>query len=238
MFRNGFLYQEFSANKLMTENVCPSLQEVKMFQVDQQSQSLLYDIDDNDQDEWDILDDQTLQMTIKDDPQLQIKNGDRVRVIDSQFKDCKGFIFNISDGYVYLKTDEAKPFEIRVRAFQVRKCFKVGENVRIIQGNRQGQLGIIDGLIKNGEGLETHALLTMTDDSDHSSLTVMINNLRLSKEDDPKMQEFNSDVYKNNVQLVNYQAGELILFDHYKKVGLIIQTCPDSVLVLNELNQF
>jgi hypothetical protein len=25
MFRNGFLYQEFTANKLLTENVCPSL---------------------------------------------------------------------------------------------------------------------------------------------------------------------------------------------------------------------
>ena len=34
MFRNGFLYQEFKANKLVTENVCPSLQEVKMFQID------------------------------------------------------------------------------------------------------------------------------------------------------------------------------------------------------------
>lgn len=31
MFRNGFLYQEFAANKLITENVCPSLQEVRMF---------------------------------------------------------------------------------------------------------------------------------------------------------------------------------------------------------------
>jgi transcription elongation factor SPT5 len=34
MFRNGFLYQEFKANKLITENVCPSLNEVKMFQID------------------------------------------------------------------------------------------------------------------------------------------------------------------------------------------------------------
>ena len=82
MFRNGYLYQEFTANKLITENVCPSLQEVRMFQVDPQSQSLLYDIDDDDQDEWDLLDDKTLQLTIKDDPQLQIQSGDRVKVID------------------------------------------------------------------------------------------------------------------------------------------------------------
>lgn len=34
MFRNGYLYQEIRASKLVTENVCPSLKEVKMFQID------------------------------------------------------------------------------------------------------------------------------------------------------------------------------------------------------------
>jgi len=29
LFRNGYLYQEFTANKLLTENICPSLKEVK-----------------------------------------------------------------------------------------------------------------------------------------------------------------------------------------------------------------
>jgi len=57
MFRNGYLYQEFLASKLKTENVCPSLQEVKMFQVDPNTQSHLYDYDDEEQDEWDLLDD-------------------------------------------------------------------------------------------------------------------------------------------------------------------------------------
>jgi hypothetical protein len=31
LFRNGYLYQEFLASKLLTENVCPSLKEVKQF---------------------------------------------------------------------------------------------------------------------------------------------------------------------------------------------------------------
>ena len=57
MFRNGYLYQEFSANKLMTENVCPSLQEVKMFQVDVATHSSLFEFDEEDHDEWDTLDD-------------------------------------------------------------------------------------------------------------------------------------------------------------------------------------
>ena len=82
MFRNGYLYQEFTSSKLLTENVCPSLQEVRQFQVDPQSQQLMFEIDDDDQDEWDLLEDKTLQLTIKDDPQLQIKSGDRVKVTD------------------------------------------------------------------------------------------------------------------------------------------------------------
>ena len=48
MFRNGYLYQEFTSSKLMTENVCPSLKEVKMFQIDSLSLSSFCDIDEND----------------------------------------------------------------------------------------------------------------------------------------------------------------------------------------------
>lgn len=80
MFRNGYLYQEFASNKLMTENVCPSLQEVKMFQVDTTTQSHTYEYEDEEQDEWDLLDDKTLLKTIRDDPQLSIQIGDRVKV--------------------------------------------------------------------------------------------------------------------------------------------------------------
>jgi len=81
LFRNGYLYQEFMASKLLTVNVCPSLKEVKQFQVDE-SKQIHHEFYDNDQDEWDILNDQTLLKTIRDDPQLQITIGERVRVTD------------------------------------------------------------------------------------------------------------------------------------------------------------
>ena len=34
MFRNGYLYQKFNVNKLVHENVCPMLDEVRRFQLD------------------------------------------------------------------------------------------------------------------------------------------------------------------------------------------------------------
>jgi hypothetical protein len=35
---------------------------------------------------------------------------------------------------------------------------------------------------------------------------------------------------------VSYQAGELILFENYKKVGLIIEVNPESLKVLDDHN--
>lgn len=109
-----------------------------MFQVDPNTQSHLYDYDDEEQDEWDLLDDQTLLKTIRDDPQLSIQTGDRVKVHQGQFKGCEGYIKHITDGYVHFMTTEKKPFEIKTKAFTVKKCFKIGESVTVIQGNRSG----------------------------------------------------------------------------------------------------
>lgn len=135
MFRNGFLYQEFAANKLITENVCPSLQEVRMFQLDPTLHSTA-DLFEDELDEWDRLDDDTLQKTIRDDPQLQVQEYDHVRVIDGQFKNVVGVITSVHDGIVSLTTAgverTGRTLEVQVRAHQVRKHFKIGEYVRVI----------------------------------------------------------------------------------------------------------
>ena len=205
MFRNGFLYQEFNASKLITENVCPSLQEVKMFQVDPATQSHLYEFDDDDQDEWDLLDDDTLCKTIRDDPQLQIQIGDRVKVTEGQFKNCNGIIKQIHDGYVHFITEDSKPFEVKAKAFHVRKCFKMGESVRIIQGNRAGEEGIVTKIVRNEDGLDSHAIVTMIMDDSTHDLTVLVNNLRIKQEFDPNTQStLNAQFFQKNMNQINY----------------------------------
>jgi transcription elongation factor len=57
MFRNGMLYHQFSLSKLVIENVCPMLEEVQRFQVDNSASSELLQTFDSDQDEWDLLPD-------------------------------------------------------------------------------------------------------------------------------------------------------------------------------------
>lgn len=82
-------------------------------------------------------------------------------------------------------TEEQKPVEVKAKAFQVRKCFKIGEAVRVIQGNRAGESGIITKIMRNQEGLDSHATITMMEESSHSDLTVLVNNLRIRTEIDP-----------------------------------------------------
>lgn len=131
------------------------------------------------------MNDQTLLKTIRDDPLLKIQIDDRVKVNEGQFKNCIGFIKHIQDGYVHFMTEERKPIEVKAKAHQVKKSFKVGESVRVIQGNRSGESGIITSLLKNSDGIESHAVVTMIDDTKHSDLTILINNLRLKLEVDP-----------------------------------------------------
>jgi transcription elongation factor len=55
-FRNGFLYHEFRISKLIIEDVCPTLDEIRKFQVDM---NLLEDnaAFESDLDEWDLMKD-------------------------------------------------------------------------------------------------------------------------------------------------------------------------------------
>lgn len=78
----------------------------------------------------------------------------------------------------------------------------------------------------------------MMNDANKSTLTLPINNLRIKRDIDQHMSDMNQDFYKLNVHQVNYFAGELILYENHKKLGLIIQTSVDTVTVLTEQNLF
>ena len=71
MFRNGFLYHEFRISKLIIEDVCPMLDEIRKFQVDI---SLLEDnaAFESDIDEWDLMKDSTVLKTTWNEKRLKI----------------------------------------------------------------------------------------------------------------------------------------------------------------------
>lgn len=85
MFRKGFHYKFLKLNKLQTQNVRPSLEEVQHFQLHLAklggSSAGTYGFDfESDQDEWDILDDQTLLKTISKDQEVKFGVGDKVKL--------------------------------------------------------------------------------------------------------------------------------------------------------------
>ena len=76
-------------------------------------------------------------------------------------------------------SDDSKPFEVKVRSHLVKKCFNTGESVRIIQGNRAGESGIISTVLKDSSGHDSHAVITMINGAAQNDLTILVNNLRL-----------------------------------------------------------
>jgi len=56
--------------------------------------------------------------------------------------------------------------------------------VRILQGNRSGESGIVTSVLEDGLGLDTHAVISMNTGNDHNNITVLVNNLRIKTESD------------------------------------------------------
>ena len=140
-FRNGFLYHRFPLSKLVHENVCPMLDEVRRFQLDE-SLGDEFGGYSSDIDEWDVLKDATLLKTVRNDTQLQIQVGDRCEVISGQFQGCKGTITEISESQVcIMHTLDKIPIKIKVAARELQKFFAQGESVRILQGIHAGEPG-------------------------------------------------------------------------------------------------
>lgn len=77
--------------------------------------------------------------------------------------------------------------------------------------------------MKTEDGLDSHAIVTMIYDKTTHDLTVLINNLRIKQEVDPNTQSsLNTQFFQKNMNHINYYAGELVLYENYVKLGIII----------------
>lgn len=94
-------------------------------------------------------------------------------------------------------------------------------------------------MINDARGNETHAVVTMINNSSHHDLTLKIDNLRLKLEVDPNTgQSLNEQFYERNAVKVTYLPAELILYENQKRLGLIVEVQADCLKVLNEYNSF
>ena len=239
LFRNGFLYLFFNLSKLQQEGVQPQLEEVQRFQ------RLVTQMEDfhSDQDEWDVLNDETLKKTIKHESEQKFDIGDRVILRGRQCNEIKGEVLkNIENGefskrhschlnfiLVLIRTLEKVPYELKAKSSDAAKYFECGESVRVIAGLHSGGSGVILALTGG------HAVVSM--DSSKSELKILQSNLKLKKNDEMEHVKF-EDFIKKDALDIKYLAGDMILYTQQPQLslGLVIHVHPDFMRVLNEKN--
>ena len=241
MFRNGFFYQEFRISKLIIDDVCPMLEEVRKFQVDT---NLLEEnaAFESDLDEWDLLKDDTVFKTILNEKKLKIQIGDRCKVTEGQFEGCQGTIKHISEEKIAsLFTEDKIPVLIKVKGSELAKFFEIGESVRILQGVHSGEPGVVIDICQPDK---KHAIVLM--EHTKAELKVLITNLCKREELDPNSKhtlsqfliENSKNAVKTGMKQVSevFTAGDMVLFDNYSTLGLVLQVHTDSLKVLTQNN--
>ena len=127
-----------------------------------------------------------------------------------------------------MKTIQSSPIELKVFTKDLQKFFKCGEMVRIISGVHSGDSGTITALI------DKHAIIAM--EGTMHEMKILISNLQI-KRDEMDHIKIDQIVKKTNSTQVSYYAGDMILFDNLKSVGLVLETLPSNLRVLNTRNE-
>ena len=110
--------------------------------------------------------------------------------------------------------------------------------MRILQGCHAGEPGQILEIAD-----EKHAVVLM--ENTRAELKVLITNLRRKEEQDNKHSLSEFLVQKNSVSKQTagksiaelYSPGDLILFENYQSLGLVLQVQPDTLKVLTDQNR-
>ena len=213
-------------NRLQADRVNPRLEEVQTFQQPSRmargtGNQTATNMDDflSDQDEWDVLDDETLKKTINDlDGMCGIVKkfdiGDRVEAVSGQYKSIKGVVTKIvDDNYrnsfilistlVFIKSIDKTQLTIKVWTKDLQKYFESGEKVVIISGVHSGGAGTITAIQDN------HAIVAM--EGTNHELKILLSNIKI-KRDELDYVKLDGFIAKSKFQ-VPYVAGDLILYD-------------------------
>jgi ribosomal protein L24 len=185
-------------NRLLTERVNPRLEEVQTFQSASKTNggsagAAAASMDDflSDEDEWDILDDETLKKTIDDVDGFsfnkQFEIGDNVEATSGQYKGIKGHIVKLLDSnlgkihfltflfLVLMKSSDKLKMEIKVWTKDLKKYFETGENVVVISGLHAGGSGMITAI------QDKHAIVAM--EGTNHELKILLSNIKIKRDD-------------------------------------------------------
>ena len=128
-----------------------------------------------------------------------------------------------------MRTLDSSAIEIKVFTKDLQKFFKNGEMVRIISGVHSGGSGTITAI------LDKHAIVAM--EGTMHEMKILMSNLQIKRDEMDHGVKIDQIVKKANSIQVSYYAGDMILFDNLKSVGLVLETFPSHLRVLNTRNE-
>ncbi|KAI1715640.1 early transcription elongation factor of RNA pol II, NGN section domain-containing protein [Ditylenchus destructor] len=194
-YRRGFLYKEFPMNSVIADGVKPSLTELERFQ--------------------ETADDlrKELESTTLKEKGHSFAPGDNIEVTDGELVNLRGTVQSVDgDKVVILPHHKDLTEPLTLNAFEMRKFFKAGDHVRVVQGRYEGDTGLILRVEDN--------LVILISDLTMDELKVL-----------PKDVQLCADVATGVDSIGQYQYQDLVMLDK-ETVGVIVRLEREHVEVL------
>jgi len=196
-YRNGFLYKYFKMDQIVVDGVKPTVSELELF--NEGSNEFKGELSIG-----------------KDFAKFHnFAPGDNVEVTEGELLNLQGKITNIDGDIAYIKPNHSELKEIvTVNLREIRKSFKIGDHVLVIDGHFKGDTGIIVRVEEN--------LIILISDINNEEVKVLPRDLRLSPH-----------VATGVDSLGRFQLHDLVQVD--KDIfGIIVGVHAEIITVLNQ----
>ncbi|KAI9354739.1 hypothetical protein BD770DRAFT_412111 [Pilaira anomala] len=207
-YRDGYLEKYMKVSALQIEEVNPTLDEIARFAGSGEL---------NGEDGERSIDLTSLSSMAINNAQAQtmFQNGDVVSVIEGDMIHSWGTVENVHDSSVVVSLDmDGIKKRVTLPAKQLRKKFKAGDHVKVINGRFKDESGMVLNIEDN--------IVTLLSDASLKEVRVFAKDLREAAE-----------VMFGKTVIGNYELHDLVQLDFYT-VGVIVKVDRDSFKVLTQ----
>ncbi|GAA5800987.1 hypothetical protein HPULCUR_006427 [Helicostylum pulchrum] len=207
-YRDGYLEKYMKVTTLQIEEVNPTLDEIARFAGSGEL---------NGEDGERSIDLTSLSSMALNNAQAQtmFQNGDVVSVIEGDMIHSWGTVENVHDSSVVVSLDmDGIKKRVTLPAKQLRKKFKAGDHVKVINGRFKDESGMVLNIEDN--------IVTLLSDASLKEVRVFAKDLREAAE-----------VMFGKTVIGNYELHDLVQLDFYT-VGVIVKVDRDSFKILTQ----
>ncbi|XP_054161598.1 transcription elongation factor SPT5-like [Oppia nitens] len=197
-YRRGFLYKAFATSALLIDGVKPTLSELEKFEEHPEGIEI-----------------QLSESTIAEDKGHSFAPGDTIEVCEGELAHLQGKIVAIDGNKITMipkHEDLTDPLDFQ--AHELRKYFKMGDHVKVINGRYEGDTGLI-------VRVEDNQVVLFSDLTMHE-LKVLPKDLQLC-----------ADMATGVDSMGQFQWGDLVQLDA-QTVGVIVRLEKENFQILNQ----